>query len=63
MYQLTDSVIAISYDMMKTLSSGMKVNSICARYVKIKNSVNERTTREIIINKCKNCVSTSIFEY
>lgn len=63
MYQSTDSVIVISYNMMRTLSSSMKMNSICVHHVQIKNSVNERTTREIVVNKCKNCVSTSIFEY
>ncbi len=48
--------------MMGDLSSGMEVNPICARHVQIKNPANGRTARGIVVDKCKDCVSTSVFE-
>ena len=61
MYQPTDSVIAIAYEMMGTLSSEIEKNPLCDRYVQIENPANGKTARGMIVNKCMNCVSDWIF--
>jgi hypothetical protein len=56
-YQPTDSVIAIAYGMMGTLSSGTEKNPLCGRYVQIENPANGKTARGMVVDKCMGCVS------
>ena len=60
-HQPTDSVVAISYGMMGTLSSGIEVNPLCGRQVQIKNPANGKTARGMVVDKCNGCVSTWVF--
>ncbi|KAL9132058.1 MAG: hypothetical protein Q9217_000186, partial [Psora testacea] len=59
-YQPTDSVIAIAYGMMGTLSSGTEMNPLCGRYVQIENPANGKMARGMVVDKCMGCGSTSI---
>ena len=56
-YQPTDSVLAIAYGMMGTLSSGTEKNPLCGRCVQIENPANGKTARGMVVDKCMGCVS------
>ena len=56
-YQDTDFVVAVSHEMMGTLSSGDVENSLCGRVLHITNPATGQSNTGMVVDKCFGCVS------
>ena len=56
-YQDTDFVVAVSHEMMGSLSSGEVENALCWRVLHITNPATGKSNRGMVVDKCAGCVS------
>ncbi|MCJ1295166.1 hypothetical protein MMC34_006728 [Xylographa carneopallida] len=54
-YQDTDFVVAVSHEMMGSLSSGEVENALCWRVLHITNPATGKSNRGMVVDKCAGC--------
>ena len=59
-YEDSDMVVAVSHEMMGSLSNGEQLNALCWRKLHIFNPATQQTNTGMVVDKCGGCVSSSV---